>query len=168
MLQRNTLLLPAPKLESESLSVIDYHLWECVSCSRWPQYELLNFVIIWHTHIGGRIHTIRLIIRVEVSECCYTSSIDCHTDRSSWFIIGIIDMKMIIMSVSVEYCCYCVFEPENKYAYYKNLLYIIYKCVHICKFLKWNFQKYRRKTSQKRYFNKQQNEVVRIGSLSVF
>ena len=130
------------------LSVIGYHLWDCMSCSRWPQYELLNFVVIWHTHISGRIHTIRLIIRVEVSEWCYTSTIDCHTDRSSWFIIGIIDVKMIIMSVSVEYCCYCVFKPENKYAHYKNLLYIIYKCAHM--FFRWNFQKYRRKTSQKK------------------
>jgi len=157
-----------PRSYRLNLTVIGYHLWDCMSCSRWPQYELLNSVIIWHTHISGRIHTIRLIIRVEVSEWCYTCTIDCHTDRSSWFIIGIIDMKMIIMSVSVEYCCYCVFKPENKYAYYTNLLCIIYKCVHICMFFKWNFQKYRRKTSQKRYVNKQQNKVVRTGSLSIF
>ena len=96
-----------------------------------------------------------------MNELCYTSTIDCHTDRSSWFVIGIIDMKMIIMSVSVEYCCYCVFKPENKYARYKNLLYIVYKCAHMCMFLE-NFQKYRRKTSQKKYVNKQQKEVVRI------
>lgn len=30
-------------------------------------------------------------------------------------------MKVIIMSVSIEYCCYCVIKPENKYAHFKNL-----------------------------------------------
>jgi len=31
-------------------------------------------------------------------------------------------MKMIIMSVSVEYSCYCVFKPENKHTYLRNYL----------------------------------------------
>jgi hypothetical protein len=30
----------------------------------------------------------------------------------SWFIRGIIDMKMIIMSVAIEYSCYCILKPE--------------------------------------------------------
>jgi len=136
VLQRNTLLLPAQNLEAESFSPSLVIIYETACNVPGDHYELLNSLVIWHTHISGRIHTIRLIIRVEVSEWCYTSTIDCHTDRSSWFIISIIDVKMIIMSVSIEYCCYCIFKPENKHAHYKNLLHIVFKCAHMCMFFR--------------------------------
>jgi hypothetical protein len=75
--------------------------------------EYLCSLCIWYTHISDRIYGVNLVIRVEVTEWSYTSTIDCHTDRVSWIFCGIIYMKVVIMSVAVEYSCYCVLKPEN-------------------------------------------------------
>jgi hypothetical protein len=55
-----------------------------------------------------------------MTELCYASTINCHTDRMSWFIRGIIDMKVIIMSVAIKYRCYGVLKPENDYTQLRN------------------------------------------------
>jgi hypothetical protein len=55
----------------------------------------------------------------------YTSSIECNTDCLCGFFNGIIDMKVIVMSVSIEDSCYCVLKPERKYTRFTN-------CLNVC------------------------------------
>jgi hypothetical protein len=40
----------------------------------------------------------------------------------SWSVIGIVDIKLISMSVSIEDSCYCAFKPENKLACFRKCL----------------------------------------------
>lgn len=82
--------------------------------------EKCFYVFILCTHKSGRIYGVDLVIWVLAANWCYTRTIDCHTSSTSWSIKGIIDIKMIAVSVSIEDGCYCVWKPENKYTHFRK------------------------------------------------
>ena len=66
-----------------------------------------------HTYVIDRVHAVGLVVRVEVAEWGYTSTIECHIVGTSWFISCIIDVKVIFVRMTIELSCYCVFKPKK-------------------------------------------------------
>jgi hypothetical protein len=66
------------------------------------------YALILYTYKIGRICSVDLVISVLSTNWCYTHTIDCHTNSISWSVVGIIDIKMNAVSVSIEDGCYCV------------------------------------------------------------
>lgn len=80
--------------------------------------KFVLYLCVWYTHIIVRIHSVHLVIRVWAWGD--TGTIECHTSNMTWSIEGIIDIKLITVSVSLEDSCYCVFKPENKWTCFRK------------------------------------------------
>jgi hypothetical protein len=74
---------------------------------------LVVCIAIWLTHISGRVHAVGLVVRIEIYERCYTSTIECYVIGTSWFISCVINVEVIIMGMTIELSRYGGFEPEE-------------------------------------------------------